>query len=628
MNKAVPGSPYQDGFRYVRKIPKNYGLFFPWDGGMVMDHCYAPLSAGFIDSFGQIVDIQDMLPEPEADKPSVTYRSDKPYQYVLEVAKDWFQQNGWGVGDKLSWTDDNIYKTQDEPILQEQEFSVISLPKARLDSAIWDLESGEDKPLLRPEVQRELVTRLYNGLKEYGFDNPAKWVARMLIVGSETGNQYDSTSDLDINTVIAFESFRTFEPRFDTLQNEEIIKTIGSVFANDINGKSLFTTKHDVNYYAKTDEASPLDDYDGVYDIYSNEWVKYPDITSEDFDPETAFPEVFETAQKLAREFDIKLGDIRRDSVNASYLIEQLKDKNVDRATVKEKLDDSIAKLDQSLHELFSEYEQLHNDRKTSYSTNDVANLRDGYLASKNWLPANIKYKWLEKWRYVALVQLLKKIWKNPALSDTGKVKQVQKTFKLAAGSKQQVLSSKDADKLAWNEVPVKLGNFVAVSLQDAIQIKQDMASLQYIFNTANQPFCEVLCNIAQLDEKTQHLYPELLNTIALTTLEKYNYLPHPEEDNIELRKSAFHAYLHDRNNLRSLIKTPPECDVVCGDKEDKPAANDDIPPVVASQTRIFFLPPSSLSKNASVSELVNQGLAAEDMESVVKIASQIGLLC
>lgn len=467
---AERGTPYEEGFRYVTKVPERYGLLFKWSGPMVMDHCFVPLSAAFLDRSGRIIEIKDMEPEPYAQSPSRVYRSYiEPYMFVLEAPKGAFHELGWGPGDILEWDDSKVYKKEcpviekSGPVVEGQEFSVVSLPSKGLDHDIWDVEGGKEEPDMKPEVQREILSRLYRGLKSAGFSSPEKWVAKVLITGSCTTNQFDKDSDIDVNVFVDINTLKEEEDfsgsrlgKLEGKPNSDIYAYIKDVFIRDISGKPLFTTEHLINYFLSVGSLD-MENFDSVYDLIDGKWVKPPFFAPKDFDPEVVFPEVYQKALDIAKEFDIELGTIKRDSIKLEEIVRRLQEANEeDKALIKAKLNTIIAKLNSEIKELYSKYKDIHSKRKEVFS-NDIDQLRDEYMKSKNWMPEAVLYKWLDKWRYLKLARELNAIWNNRDSDLLEKILQIRKklssSFKLSNAT-QIGMTTNIFNTQNWSDIP------------------------------------------------------------------------------------------------------------------------------------------------------------------------------
>ncbi len=93
-------TPIQDqtGMMFRTNMPENNGMIFPLpfpqQASFWMANCPLPLTAGFIDPAGQILEIHDLHP---FDTNSVTSTAGN-ILYVLEMNKDWFARHHIVVG--------------------------------------------------------------------------------------------------------------------------------------------------------------------------------------------------------------------------------------------------------------------------------------------------------------------------------------------------------------------------------------------------------------------------------------------------------------------------------------------------------------------------------------------------
>jgi uncharacterized membrane protein (UPF0127 family) len=89
------------GLRGRKNLAENRGMLFVYTEEdrptFVMEDTLIPLSIAFMDSEGQIVDIQDM--KAMDDNPP-HYVSAEPAQYALEVNQGFFEDRGVKVGDR------------------------------------------------------------------------------------------------------------------------------------------------------------------------------------------------------------------------------------------------------------------------------------------------------------------------------------------------------------------------------------------------------------------------------------------------------------------------------------------------------------------------------------------------
>ncbi len=96
-----------EGLMYITKLPPNTGMLFVFNQELPlsfwMKNTLIPLSIGFLDSKGTLVDVQEMVPASSMVQVEVpTYQSRKPALYALEMNKGWFSIHKVKTGAKLS----------------------------------------------------------------------------------------------------------------------------------------------------------------------------------------------------------------------------------------------------------------------------------------------------------------------------------------------------------------------------------------------------------------------------------------------------------------------------------------------------------------------------------------------
>ena len=94
------------GLMFRKSLSENEGMLFVYEKEQIlsfwMKNTFIPLSIGFFNAKGVLVDIQDMEPvksEMEVNLPS--YYSKKPAKYALEVPKGWFSRHKIKPGARL-----------------------------------------------------------------------------------------------------------------------------------------------------------------------------------------------------------------------------------------------------------------------------------------------------------------------------------------------------------------------------------------------------------------------------------------------------------------------------------------------------------------------------------------------
>lgn len=92
------------GLMFRESLAEDRGMLFIFaedsESGFWMSDTSIPLSVAFIAEDGRILDIQDM--EPFSTE---VHRPPGPYRYGLEVNEGWFEQHGFGPGDRAEIPD-------------------------------------------------------------------------------------------------------------------------------------------------------------------------------------------------------------------------------------------------------------------------------------------------------------------------------------------------------------------------------------------------------------------------------------------------------------------------------------------------------------------------------------------
>ena len=87
-----------------QELPEDGGMLFIFSGdteaGFWMKDTLIPLSIAFIAADGTILDVQEMEPLSED-----VHRPPEPYRYALEVNQGWFEEQGFGTGDRVEIPD-------------------------------------------------------------------------------------------------------------------------------------------------------------------------------------------------------------------------------------------------------------------------------------------------------------------------------------------------------------------------------------------------------------------------------------------------------------------------------------------------------------------------------------------
>lgn len=109
---------------------------------------------------------------------------------------------------------------------------------------------------MRVDVRITIRKNFIKWWNELGHDESK--IIKMVMIGSSTGYQYSSTSDIDVNVQV-------------DIPDEEFDK----IWKLLPNGNMLLDTLHPINYYLTSDD-SGVKNADSAYDILENKWIKKP----------------------------------------------------------------------------------------------------------------------------------------------------------------------------------------------------------------------------------------------------------------------------------------------------------------------------------------------------------------
>jgi len=97
----------EHGLMFVKNLPPNDGMLFVFEDERPltfwMKNTLIPLSIGFFDAQGSLVDVQEMKPADSLmEQRPPTYPSAAPALYALEMNSGWFKKNHINIGYKLA----------------------------------------------------------------------------------------------------------------------------------------------------------------------------------------------------------------------------------------------------------------------------------------------------------------------------------------------------------------------------------------------------------------------------------------------------------------------------------------------------------------------------------------------
>ena len=88
-------------------LPEGHGMLFVYEEPktlvFAMKKTKIPLSIGFFDATGRLLQIEHMHVVKDFSAQAPLYVSKRPAQYALEVPMGWFERHGILPGDQLEW---------------------------------------------------------------------------------------------------------------------------------------------------------------------------------------------------------------------------------------------------------------------------------------------------------------------------------------------------------------------------------------------------------------------------------------------------------------------------------------------------------------------------------------------
>ena len=96
------------GLMHREYLPEDQGMLFVYPSEKIllfwMKDTYIPLSIGFFNVEGELLEIQEMRPDNgvlTVDSERKMHTSSQPCKYALEMNEGWFSKNGISIGAKL-----------------------------------------------------------------------------------------------------------------------------------------------------------------------------------------------------------------------------------------------------------------------------------------------------------------------------------------------------------------------------------------------------------------------------------------------------------------------------------------------------------------------------------------------
>lgn len=291
--------------------------------------------------------------------------------------------------------------------------SVIDLPRETLDPKTWDT-SKKPSPLL-PQHREFILKNLHDYLKSVGIEGNEQWVNFLYADGSLLTYQWADDSDFDTYMLINWDMFRAANVglMLELMSNNDIASLLTKLFRKSLDGKLLPGTNHPVTYYVRGDELRQSSD--AIYDILNNKWLREPPQLPEEYDPEEHFKDVWQSVLKYAKDLDEKIGEVKRDIIDYEKFKEALQytpyEDGKKYKFIEKKLNKKLKEINDEITDLMKEFEEIHEQRKEEFLKEDAESAVELWKWSKSWAPGNLQYKFLERYKYIALLHAIKQIY-------------------------------------------------------------------------------------------------------------------------------------------------------------------------------------------------------------------------
>ena len=321
----------------------------------------------------------------------------------------------WGTPTKLKKIHKDKQKEEEEKLkaleTEKREGSVLDFPRNTLDPAIWEYLEDSELPRLRQDVKYTIRETFLDWARhDMGIDDDsALWLKALYFIGSAATNQWRETSDIDITVVINEELVAQYIGDICNISAlGDVSSCFGAAAAEVLNGYMI--AQHPVNYWMQPEE-KPIDTADAIYNLETDVWIKPPPELPEGFDPSERFAHIRAEAILWARSFDLSINELRRDIADYMDVDEHLG--HVDgplRDMLVKRLNAKGQSIESRTRQILKDFLKIKEQRTRAFETPlDVA---DPSYISRNWAPAALIYKWLERYGYLDLVKKILHVYK------------------------------------------------------------------------------------------------------------------------------------------------------------------------------------------------------------------------
>ena len=276
--------------------------------------------------------------------------------------------------------------------------SIIDIPRKTYAPAVFDNADTNN-----PKLKASVVKQIQDQIKVFEKEFP---VIKYGLIGSILTHRYRNDADLDINVL------------FDVPESERVaererlsLEYLSAKNPDNIQGKLIPGTKHPINYYFVTDEATYKDQEkkaDAVFSITRNVFVKRPDDFTFNIDDYIA------DFNKKVQEIDVVKGELKRDIVDYDEL-KELSPNDIEN--LQGRIESKLEEIENDIEDIIKIGDGVDAERRNAFDT-DMSPDEIRKYSIKNRLPKNVIYKMLEKYHYITFFKKCKKILDDGEVTD------------------------------------------------------------------------------------------------------------------------------------------------------------------------------------------------------------------
>ncbi len=275
--------------------------------------------------------------------------------------------------------------------------SSIDFPQDGLDPLVWD--KTDDGYVLKASVKQQIL----DVLGRYPAKDLRRIAQRVMIVGSICTNQYGKDVDIDVHLEVGPEEFEEKE--------RDNIKKWFDTNRDSING---WVGEHPIEIYIQPNPEQDMMS-DGVYDLEADNWVKGPKVAEEDYDPYEDYSEQLEIAKSMVQNADMLFGEIKRDVVDYKVFRAAVgKLSQNQKESLLQRLGAKLSEIEGHINDLYADKKEWTDMRKQA---SDPEQAKYDAEYSKKWAEKNAVFKFIARYKYMRIVNDLKKL-----VADDGKI--------------------------------------------------------------------------------------------------------------------------------------------------------------------------------------------------------------